>query len=354
LQDNWIADPAYQMLLSKIVDRAFQKVLAGLTISGPDYDITLDDILNDQNEPDPVKFIELYVPTLRSLLATYDFYSDGGPYHDLNDDPQQRNTWVLDLNNGLDMDGAPPADPNAFADLATVTVIYGTSEDTKWLTRQLTGPAESVLAPFSDFLASDAAAGETYYLDIDGQANGDGTVPTLSAVGQFMDDARVTLMPMAFGGNTNFPADHTALVGNLDVQIAILNRLGISHDLGDIHLGAGASLESVLSVISDPVEIIVQDGLGRRLGYTAETGKLEEIPGSVWYGDAEGTGWLFGEVVPPLQVTLIGLGEPHYVHIAVNTPTAKGGWIGSGLLPIGETVTYTFQEPSIFLPLIAR
>jgi hypothetical protein len=53
-------------------------------------------------------------------------------------------------------------------------------------------------------------------------------------------------------------------------------------------------------------------------------------------------------------VTLIGLGEPYYVHIAVNTPTAKGGWIGSGLLPIGQTITHTFQEPSLFLPLIVR
>ncbi|MCU0485419.1 MAG: hypothetical protein MUC85_04850 [Anaerolineales bacterium] len=357
LQDNWIADPAYQKLLSKIVNRAYIKVIAGQTISGPDYDIALSDLLDEFGKPDPVKFVEMYVPTLRSLLATYDFFSDGGAYHDLNE-TAERNTWVLDLNNGLDLNDVPPADPNAFADLCMLTVIYGTSQNTKWLTRQLNGPAEDVLSPFTDFLSSDAAVGEKYFLDIAGVKNGDGTVPTLSAAGQFLGDERVTLLPMIQGENTNFPADHTALVGNLDVQRAILNRLGISHTLGDVHLGAGANLGSVLSVISDPVEIVLEDGLGRRLGYTNATGKLEEIPGSQWFGAAEGSGWLLGEVVLPLQVTLTGLGEAYYVQIAVKTPLFQGGWSSAGTLGIGETLTGLVEIESnshlVFVPLLLR
>jgi hypothetical protein len=295
------------------------------------------------------------VPTMRALLATYDFFSDGGSYHDLNNDHEQRNRWVLDLNNGLDMDDNPPVDPNAFADLCTLTVIYGTSQDTQWVTRELTGPAENVLSPFTDFFPNDAAAGTPYYLDIAGSANGDGTVPILSAASQFINDPRVMLVPITDGVTTSYTTNHTSLVGNLDVQIIILNRLGIPYELSNIHGGAGASLQSVLTVISDPVEIVVQDGLGRRLGYTGATGKLEEIPGSIWIGTAEGTGWLFGEVVPPLQVTLTGLGEPYYVHIAINTPFGQGGWSGSGTLLVGETITHTIHlqmnHHTLFLPL---
>jgi len=357
LQDNWVADPAYQMLLSKIVNRAYVKLLAGQTINGPDYDIQLADIQGAGGALDLVKFVELYVPTLRALLATYDFYSDGGAYRDLNE-TAERNTWVLDLNNGLDLGDVPPADPNAFADQCTLTVIFGTSENTKWLTRRLSGPAKGVLSPFSDFFSNDAAPGQTYYLDVAGEKNGDGTVPTISAAGQFMGDPRVTLLPMTVGVTTSFPADHTALVGNRDVQRAILNRLQIEHSLTDIHQGAGASLSSVLSVISDPVELVLEDGLGRRLGYTAATGKLEEIPGSKWFGGAEGTGWLLGPVVPPLKVTLTGLGEDYYVHVAVSSPFLNGGWSGAGTLAAGETldqpVDLRAPEGMLFLSLIQR
>ena len=358
LQDNWVADPAYQMLLSKIVNRAYEKVLAGQTINGPDYDIQLLDIQDGAGVPDPVKFIELYVPTLRALLATYDFYSDGGAYHDLNE-TDELNTWILDLNNGLDLGDVPPGDPNAFANLCTLTVIYGTSENTKWLTRKLTGPAEDVLSPFSDFFSNNAAAGQAYHLDIAGNQNGEGSVPTLSAAGQFIGDPRVTLLPMTTGVTTTFPADHTALVGNLTVQQAILDRLGVAHSLGDIHLGAGKNLSSVLAVISDPVEFVLQDGLGRRLGYTSATGKLEEIPGSKWFGTSEGTGWLLGEVVPPLQVTLTGLGEAYYVHVAASTPAFRGGWSAEGtMLAAGETMTQVVPLRSngvrVFLPMIRQ
>src|SRR5690606_11134836 len=41
LNDNWIADPAYRFVLSKMINRAYQKVKQGVTINGPDYSIDL-------------------------------------------------------------------------------------------------------------------------------------------------------------------------------------------------------------------------------------------------------------------------------------------------------------------------
>ncbi|MEH1859305.1 MAG: hypothetical protein V7L21_15195 [Nostoc sp.] len=73
------------------------------------------------NNLDPVEFIEKYVPTLRSLLATYPFIDtlpNQQTYRSIESiDPNQRNTLLLDLNNGFDSvaQGQSP-DPNIFAD----------------------------------------------------------------------------------------------------------------------------------------------------------------------------------------------------------------------------------------------
>ena len=70
------------------------------------------------------RFIRLYVPTVRSLLATYDF-----GISEINNDPQQRNSLLLDLNAGLDLFAGPAfnGDPNAFTKQSRVTIIYGTN-----------------------------------------------------------------------------------------------------------------------------------------------------------------------------------------------------------------------------------
>ncbi|HEU4370293.1 MAG TPA: hypothetical protein VFV05_18885 [Methylomirabilota bacterium] len=53
------------------------------------------------------------------------------------------------------------------------------------------------------------------------------------------------------------------------------------------------------------------DGQGRRLGFSAATGPLTEIPGSVWFGNADGIGWIFGPVELPLTLQLTGLGQSY-------------------------------------------
>jgi len=99
IHDNWIADWTYQFVLSKIVNSAYQKVLRDQTITGPDYDITKNDILDSLGNTSKVIFLNKYVPTLRYLLATYDFIDFGSGLTNVNGDIEIRNTIVLDLNN---------------------------------------------------------------------------------------------------------------------------------------------------------------------------------------------------------------------------------------------------------------
>ena len=57
------------------------------------------------------------------------------------------------------------------------------------------------------------------------------------------------------------------------------------------------------------------DGQGRRLGWTPDTGILAEMPNSVWYGEGDGIGFVYGEVPQPLRVELVGLGEDHLLQV---------------------------------------
>ncbi|MBK9607201.1 MAG: DUF3466 family protein [Betaproteobacteria bacterium] len=368
LHDNWGVDPAFQMVLSKIINRAYQKVLIGTVISGPDYDISLDSISSPNCEDEmKICFIKQYVPTARALLATYDFIDFGSGFTNVNSDLAARNSLLLDLNAGLDHIGT--GDPNAFADdvLAQVTVIYGTNGGAPLVPlpgQQSLTPTRAVkrfgpspicplsgclpIVPFDDFVPHGAGLGDTYFSDIKDADSGDGTVPLESSIGQFLLDPRlndqIILRPFTRNGNTPHSVDHTALPFNTTVQQAILGTLGvpcaapcvISTNLNGLAPTALAcAVNGCLNVIFDPVEGFVVDGLGRRLGFSAATGPVTEIPGSVWFGNTDGIGWIFGPMVEPLRLELTGLGEPYYVMVSALTPTGNGGLIDQGVLGAG-------------------
>ncbi|OQY95045.1 MAG: hypothetical protein B6D39_00405 [Anaerolineae bacterium UTCFX2] len=352
LHNNWISDIAYRAVLSKIINRAYQKVTAVLpeTISGPDYDITKASI-SPGGSPDPRLFIEKYVPTIRSLLATYDFLDRGSGFTNINSDPAQRNNLVLDLNNGLDL--APTADPNPFAELVNATVICGGLGRTANLVVERTGTArEDVLLPFTDFLANDASAADEWYEDLWMANGGDGTVPLESCYEQFVGDGRVK-RKLFYGVGL----DHTSMMSDVSVQSYILDTLKVKNQAGNISTGAGLGYANVISVISDPVETILVDGQGRRLGYSQATGVLTEIPGSLWFGEADGFGFVTGAAVDPLHLELTGLGEDYYVMVSVERfGRPAGGAVSSGHLAQGEvlSVPVVITTKYLFLPLIVR
>lgn len=374
LHDNWVVDPAFQVVLSQIVNRAYQKVLNGVVIGGPDYNIKLASISSPQCLDLPeICFLNQYVPTIRALLATYDFIDFGSGITNVNSITGVRNSLLLDLNAGLDF--GLPGDPNSFADkvMAKPTIICGTNGGyTPTSVVQRTGPAGSngqyfglgsiSLYPIANFThatpSRDALPGEVWYDDILAPVSGDGTVPLDSSRDQFVGDSRFTLMPFTQGGNTVGKVGHTDLPYNVNVQKAILQTLGAPFkDPDDISVGeAGYGFSAVGCAVGtsaigpgglgtggcasfglDPVEGFMVDAQGRRLGFSAATGAVTEIPGSVWFGNTEGMGWVFGPVEQPLTVELTGLGKNYYVSASVISPTGSSGITDQGTLAVGAS-----------------
>ena len=110
------------------------------------------------------------------------------------------------------------------------------------------------------------------------------------------------------------------------VQGKILDTLGAAWLASDISTGlARKSLRNIWNVTSDPVELFLADSSGRRLGYSQSTGPVTGLPDSVWYGGADGLGWVFGPVVGPLNVTLTGLGGKYYAQVSGQQAGMAGG-----------------------------
>lgn len=355
MNNNYIIDAASKYVISKMLNLAYQKVQQGQTITGFPQPITPDSIRDGFGNFSGTAFINQYVPTFRSLLATYDFYVglDGIPTN-LNMEPLYRNDLLLDLNNGLDMpDRPPPADASPFANHVKATVIYSDAQYTAYRVQEEVGPASNARFPLDAWTEQDVPRDVTYYGDI-GAVLGDGTVPRESLVGQFEGDARVNKVRV-LGGNTT----HSGLMANPLVQQKILDTLGAAWLASDISTGlGGTSLMNVWNVTSDPVEMFLVDGSGRRLGYSASTGPVTELPDSVWYGGADGLGWVFGALDEPLSVTLTGLGGDYYVQVAGQQAGMMGGMESSGSLPSGQKKTIQVKtEPRggpLYLPVILR
>ncbi len=77
LNDNWNEDSTNAFFLSKLLYSAYKQVLAGATIAGPLYNINLALITDSNFQPDPIRFIKLYCPTLQDLLGTFPLVSIG-------------------------------------------------------------------------------------------------------------------------------------------------------------------------------------------------------------------------------------------------------------------------------------
>lgn len=151
--------------------------------------------------------------------------------------------------------------------------------------------------------------------------------------------------------------DHTALVSNPDVQKTILDILGHPFKNEDIHTGTWKGWWNILCALIDPVEGVLMDGSGRRLGYTAATGPLTEIPGSLWFGGADGMGWILEPVQQPLSLQLTGLGENYYAMVAADQVTLQGGLVISGTLGLGETLNFPISllpKNPLYLPLVIK
>src|SRR5205823_2846954 len=116
---------------------------------------------------------------------------------------------------------------------------------------------------------------------------------------------------------------HQKLGGNRDVEKAILDVLGVPYRSTDIVSGGFVSgtvsgIPSLWTLLNDPVDGFLVDAAGRRLGFSSSTGPVTEIPGSIWLGDQDGTGWVQGSVQQPAHVELTGRGENYTVALSAS------------------------------------
>ncbi|MCX7422704.1 MAG: Ig-like domain-containing protein, partial [Planctomycetia bacterium] len=345
LQDDWNIDPTFGIVIKNIIARAFNHVVTkNAVIHNPDGTvINLASILDANLKPDPLKFIKQYVPTIQDLLATYDF---GIP--DNNSDPNNQNSLVLDLNGGRDQ--------NAFATLSDVTAIYGFGQSTPTTVTPKKGGGGLVQSFTDSYPGTQTAFLKVWYQDnftigngsvLTTKGGGDGTVPLISSVGLFATDTRVSKVAIA-------DADHTGLVSNLKTQEEILRVLGypitsnlISQSISVTDKIKGAFKAARLVWVNDPVDGILVDMNGKRLGYTQATGALAEIPGSMWLGGADGMGIVFGPVSGPLQLNVNGLGENYAVQVDAAQSGLFAGVASSGFLAVGQSLTFPVVFASV-------
>ncbi len=350
LNNNWWLPTSIDDLIGSsyilpgLLRAAWRKVSAGETIAGPDGPITLANVGGSENA-----FITRYVPTLRSLLATYNFLdlNGDGNYTNTNSDPRLGNQSLTDLNGGTD--------PNSFAGIIAggggqVNDIYGFGKST---------PVNSVLVQAGPFQAGEPLktfnqlgpefANSNYFRDIR-TLEGDGAVPLRSSFEPFAQDARVNTSP-------HFN-DHLALLDDVDVQREILERFGYLVDTSQIARGTSTHYFNLarvgqLSYFIDPVEAVLTDANGRRQGFTRATGLLNEIPDGVYVGGVDGFGIIFGSVATPMKLDLYGLDASYNVFLSGASGEDKFvGFSDAGYLASGDKKSFDLTFSTITNPIL--
>jgi hypothetical protein len=351
-QNNWHADSSYILVLSKLVNLAYQKVLSGLTVLGPSpaENITLASITDpESHKADPVKFVQLYVPTLRYLLPTYDFLDEGNGVENLNSDPNRANWLLLALNGGKDHHGFATATGGKTDGLHFVhtTAIYGSDQTTE--TTVVEHNALGISFPFDSYLPAPSVP---WFEDVVVKNQGDGTVPLQSLQ---LNDDRVDDRP--FTSNSG-AVSHTLIVSaNAAAEKMMLDILGQplapdkvvtqSSALGNISNISGSKVGTITfaNIVLDPVDGFLVDGEGRRLGYSAATGVVTDIPNSEYFGGSDGIGFIAGPITGPLTLELTGTGGSYYSQVGVVQNGVQGGVTASGTLASGVTSSLIVAVP---------
>lgn len=349
LNDNWAlgldkSDSKSYIVLSKLLKQAWLQLKGGATIQSPTSNDSFrytDLFTNGQF--DFKRFIQKYVPTIRALNATYDFLDNGGTLSNVNSNPLFSNDWLLDLNGGTD--------PNAFAVglLAKPTVVYSSTVDTAAITKAETGSLTPVLYPLQNSLPSFPDSGIPWYEDFAGPHGGDGTVPTESSATPFVNDSRFVTYEFN-------DVHHSGLTADPRVQRTILATLGRPFTtVISTNLAVPLNLTNGLMVLGvDPVDALLVDDQGRRLGYTQATGPLSEIPNSTYFGGADGFGILSGSEPIPNHLMLTGTGSNYTVYVDGYVNGDPKGMTDSGKLAVGQTkdITLDFNPPPPTVPQI--
>lgn len=293
INNNWSVDYFYRTIFRNIAYLPYKAVLSGKRINGPeestwgtgsitremilgskgdftgDYDgdgsenQSGDDLNRDGlvNELDAkIFFLYKYNPTNKALLSTTLSDQELTKSSTLNSfQPDARNQFLIDLNNGLDLNYPGEAingPPTAWASrIDRLTALYGTNLQTATgIIRQVgpeyydDGPIGAISSPNGPrsrdtiygigdgiIFGRPANPNEVWYKDIL-SASGDGTVPLESLEGLFtrFPRANVYLNPFTSGINTQGSVEHSGLLSNRDALRTVLQTLRVNFREEDI------------------------------------------------------------------------------------------------------------------------
>ncbi len=312
--DNWIDNIVYQYVFSSVVDAAWSKLEQGLTITLPNGTLTRSDVLKPDGTLDDIALIRKYIPTIYDLDSVRAFLDPGNGVLTTLNDPSSpyysfRSQLLLDLNARL-------FEAYSHEIVNVTTAIFGTGLSTVVSTTQEAPTTAKTVFPFNALRSQ--APTKTWFLDNRALA-GDGTVPVTSSNPESLSMGQA-------GVYRAFPlanVEHQSLPSQLLTQKYIGETLGFV--ITDKEISTSKAASSMIDALTskdayiivfelDPVGALLSDNQGRRLGDTAATGPVKEIPGSAWLGDdTAGLGIAVGESLASATLTLYGAGGPYSV-----------------------------------------
>ena len=305
---EWINDS-----INFVLDEAVKAVAAGLSTTG--IGSVVGALLVTGAKAIDVPVIEQYSPSITDLLPTFSFISKVWPHWDVKDIDD--NVLLADLNTSY---GSYYGSGGVEA-----KVLYGTGTETDY---ELYHPLGMELFNIVGF---------------DGLpvGNGDGIVLASSAM---LGGVQLEALP----GIT-----HGQLGGaSVAVQQEVFDYLGFDVPLGFAYhtgdyrslLSAATDAVSALIGITDPVDVVVTDPSGNRIGYSGSQGAFGEIDDAYYTGDGA---FEFLLIPTPADgqytVTYEGLGTDF---VGVWVAIENGGstaWSSTGTLGAQETVTETID-----------
>ncbi len=270
------------------------------------------------------EFIQQYIGSMRDEMPSYDFL-DGG---NVNDQPDFRNSLLLDVNGGVD--------PNAFADLLTqsFTEIAGTRLPTYTTATTHTGTGGTDLAVGDGFTAladvietlvtgqlPPTLPGQVWIQDDLTPNSGDSVAATLSTLTTYGTDPRIT----------QYPQDRANITHNATVSDAYIHKL-------ILHI-----LQPSLPVPTPPGAVVMSAAFSGTAVDTFNSVRLtfnEDIDAvSVGVDDVTLTGPT-GSTIPVTAVTLVA-GTTDQFDVTFGAQSAAGSYtivVGTGILNLAGQV----------------
>lgn len=145
----------------------------------------------------------------------------------------------------------------------------------------------------------------------------------------------------------------TVEIGGFPLEVSVLTPGLLKYCL--LNSSIVWSVRNVLAGSFDPVDFILTDSLGQRLGHLSGVGTFEEIPNAYYSGDGDREDFVIpNPATGPYHLELYGVGEDYRCFVEMRNGTGDYSWSRTGYLHAGKKVTQIlFPEWKVF-PALPR